>query len=59
MHSLESENSEICREIEEEAIASYVPIIRKEMESFLKVMLTIKRPERILEVGQESDTLLF
>jgi predicted O-methyltransferase YrrM len=51
MHSLESENSEICREIEEEAIASYVPIIRKEMESFLKVMLTIKRPERILEVG--------
>ncbi len=51
IHSLETNNSKICEEIEEYAIATHVPIIRKEMESFLKVMLTIKKPGRILEVG--------
>ena len=30
---------------------TYVPIVRKEMQSFLKVMLSIIRPEKILEVG--------
>ncbi|MCR5082768.1 MAG: O-methyltransferase, partial [Parasporobacterium sp.] len=49
--SLEKSNSKICEEIEEYAIATHVPIIRKEMESFLRVMLTIKKPKRILEVG--------
>ena len=28
-----------------------MPIIRKEMQSFLKLLLAIKKPERILEVG--------
>ena len=28
-----------------------MPVIRKEMQSFLKSMLALKRPERILEVG--------
>ena len=28
-----------------------MPIIRKEMQSFLKILLMIKRPMRILEVG--------
>ena len=51
LHSLETENSEILETIEQEALATYVPIIRKEMQSFLKVMLRIKRPLRILEVG--------
>ena len=51
LHSLETENSEILEQIEKEAIESYVPIIRKEMQSFLKVLLRIKRPQRILEVG--------
>lgn len=51
LHSLETENSEILETIEKEALADYVPIIRKEMQSFLKVMLMIKRPLRILEVG--------
>ena len=37
LHSLERKNSEILEKIEEEALASYVPIIRKEMQSFLKV----------------------
>ena len=51
LHSLERKNSEILERIEEEALASYVPIIRKEMQSFLKVLLLIKKPARILEVG--------
>ena len=38
-------------DVEREALDSYVPIIRKEMQSFLKVLLQIKKPMRILEVG--------
>ncbi len=51
IHSLETENSEILEMIEKEALDTYVPIIRKEMQSFLKVLLAIKKPKRILEVG--------
>ena len=51
IHSLETENSEILETIEKEALDTFVPIIRKEMQSFLKVLLTIKKPKRILEVG--------
>ena len=51
IHSLEKSNSVVLEEIEKEAIATYVPIIRKEMESFLRVMLLMKRPKRILELG--------
>lgn len=51
LHSLETENTKILETIEREALTDHVPIIRKEMQSFLKVMLKIKRPLRILEVG--------
>lgn len=51
LHSLESPNSEILEQIEQEALADRVPIIRKEMQSFLKVLLRMNRPLRILEVG--------
>lgn len=51
INSLETENSEILEAIEKEALDTYVPIIRKEMQSFLKVLLAIKKPMRILEVG--------
>lgn len=51
IRSLESENSEILETIEQEALKAYVPIIRKETQSFLKVMLQMKRPVKILEVG--------
>lgn len=51
MHSLETENSAILEAIEQEALDTYVPIIRKEMQSFLKVLLAVKKPKRILEVG--------
>ena len=48
IRSLESENSEILETIEQEALKAYVPIIRKETQSFLKVMLQMKRPVKIL-----------
>ena len=41
----------ILDQIEKEAIADDVPIIRKEMQQFLKLLLSIKKPARILEVG--------
>lgn len=51
MNSLERENNKVLAEIEREAHRDAVPIIRKEMESFLRVMLAIKRPNKILELG--------
>lgn len=51
INSLETENSEILETIEKEALETFVPIIRKEMQSFMKVLLTIQKPFHILEVG--------
>ena len=51
IHSLETRNSDILETIEQEALKERVPIIRKEMQSFLKVLLLLKRPKRILEIG--------
>lgn len=51
IHSLEVPESDIVEIIEQEAVESYVPIIRKEMQSFLKVLLLMKKPMKILEVG--------
>ena len=51
INSLETENSEILETIEKEALETFVPIIRKEMQSFMKVRLAIQKPLNILEVG--------
>ena len=51
IRSLEVPESAVIEAIEHEALRDRVPIIRKEMQSFLKVLLMIKRPMRILEVG--------
>lgn len=51
INSLEQGNTEILDVIEQEAIKDYVPIVRKEMQTFLKMILELKQPERILEVG--------
>lgn len=51
IHSLESPQSSVLERIEQEALDTFVPIIRKETQSFLKVFLMIKQPSRILEVG--------
>lgn len=51
IRSLEVPESAVIEAIEQEALRDRVPIIRKEMQSFLKALLMIKRPMRILEVG--------
>lgn len=51
INSLDAGNTPLLNEIEREALDTFVPIIRKEMQSFLKMILRIVRPERILEVG--------
>lgn len=51
IHSLETPEEPIIEQIEQEAIETFVPIIRKETQSFLKVLLLIKKPVRVLEVG--------
>ncbi len=39
INSMDTENSEILETIEQEALAADVPIIRREMQSFLEVLL--------------------
>ncbi len=51
INSLDTGNTEILDTIEREAVADHVPIVRKEMQTFLKVLLALKKPARILEVG--------
>lgn len=51
INSLDRENPEYLNEIEKYAKATDVPIIRKEMQSLLRTLLALCRPQRILEVG--------
>ena len=51
IHSLETTEEPIIEQIEQEAKETFVPIIRKETQSFLKVLLLMKKPVRVLEVG--------
>ena len=51
INSLETGNTDILNQIEREALKTNAPIIRKEMQTFLKLMLVMNRPKRILEVG--------
>ena len=51
INSLDTGNTAMLDQIEREATADYVPIIRKELQSFLKFLLAMKKPARILEVG--------
>ena len=51
INSLDRGNTAILDIIEKEALENYVPIIRKEMQSFLKLLLAMQKPMRILEVG--------
>lgn len=51
LHSMIKDEEGITGIIEQEALTDQVPIIRKETKDWLKTMLLIKKPERILEVG--------
>lgn len=51
IHSLDSDAPAYLAELREYAEANDVPVIRQEMESFMKVLLKLAKPERILEIG--------
>ena len=51
IHSLEKSNGNLLDDMEKYAHDTDVPIIRKEVESFLRTLITIRKPKRILEVG--------
>ena len=51
INSLENGDSLILQAVAREARDSFVPIIRKETAGFLKTLVEMKRPLRILEVG--------
>ena len=51
LRSLDTGNAGILYEIEQEARRARIPIIRRETQSLLKLLLAMKRPGSILEVG--------
>lgn len=51
INSFDKGNTPFLNEIEKFAIETEVPIIRKEMQTFLRFLLTMKKPLKILEVG--------
>ena len=51
INSLENGDSLTLQAVAKEARDSFVPIIRKETAAFLKTLVELKRPLRILEVG--------
>lgn len=51
INSLNPGYTDILNAIEKEALDAYVPIVRKEMQSFLKFLVRAMKPKRILEVG--------
>lgn len=51
INSFDKGNTPFLNEIEKYALETEVPIIRKEMQNFLKFMLAFQKPKRILEVG--------
>ena len=51
VNSLEKSEHAYLDELEQYALATDVPIIRKEMQSLLKTLLVMNKPKQILEVG--------
>lgn len=51
IRSLDRGENEEIRAIEQEAKQENIPIIRKETAALLKVLLRMKKPQRLLEVG--------
>ena len=51
INSFGTGNTPFLNELEKYAIKTNVPVIRPQMQSFLKLLLAIKQPEQILEVG--------
>ena len=51
IHSMEEDLPTELAALERAAKADRIPIIRKDTQSFLRFLLSVKKPERILEIG--------
>lgn len=51
INSFDTGNTPFLNELEQYAIKTNVPIIRPQMQSLLKLLLAMKQPKKILEVG--------
>lgn len=51
INSYASPNSEALNQLEKYSLETNVPIIRKEMQTLMKFLLTVKKPHSVLEVG--------
>ena len=51
INSLDRGNTLFLEELEQTALRDRVPVIRREMQSFIKTFLAMNQPGRILEVG--------
>ncbi len=51
INSLDEGHTEFLEQLERQAKKDDVPIIRREMQSFMKFLMAAHRPKRILEVG--------
>ena len=51
LNSLDAGHTPFLEELLENALEQGVPVIRREMQSFMKMLLVLYKPQRILEVG--------
>ena len=51
LRGLVSNHNEVLTDLEEYATINHVPIVTKEVSRFLEVMVSIKKPKKILELG--------
>ena len=51
IQSFDAGNTEFLNQIEQFALKTNVPVIRPQTQSFLKLLLAVKQPKEILEVG--------
>lgn len=51
INSFDTGNPPFLNQLEQYAIETSVPVIRPQMQSFLKLLLAMKQPKQILEVG--------
>ena len=51
INSLDRGNSEFLNQLRRQAVSQGIPIIRQEAEHLLKMLVRLKQPQQILEVG--------
>ena len=51
INSLYPENTEFLNRLEKEALKDEIPIIRKDTQGLIRFLISVKKPEKILEIG--------